>query len=402
MNEAEDFLENHLEKCRCCFRSFEDSEKRIKIQKSTEKLFFDLTQLELKSSSKKYSQNICQQCNGELEQFSRLKRELIRKQKKLYDFTERDNAKNRPSRKCTEKKLSAESVNDIPHEDEQHRDQLIKFEIKQEIEALEDGSCVAFDSTAMQPRVKLERITVDEYGPAVLNQFLDSSVIEGSDDEGVDDPFEEFFKSKQKERKKRHARIVKQRKEKESKKVEKVFCTYCNRSFLKEENLQAHVDLVHFKVKNYECSKCNFKTYSASFLLGHERRMHSGIKPAPKPKEPKKPCPICGLLVSKITSHTITVHTKPKIVFCDICGFGTYSVNRLRRHMHKHLSKEEKMILATFICDICHAKVHSKTSIKSHMKNVHLAKGKLYTCHCGRSYQAESYLKVHQKSHEKK
>jgi rubrerythrin len=409
MNDKDNFLENHVSKCRCCFESFDDGVSSVKITKPTERLFFEVTQVELKSSSGKYSQKICLQCNSELKQFGKLRKEWIRKQKKLYELTERDNAKSRPTRK-REKKLSADIFNETSF-DEERSDLFVKLEVKQERDEPDDESCVVLEphaSISMMPFVKLEKIKIDEssHEPTMPDHIYESDNGRDSkrdlsdyddDDDGVDDPFDEFFKKQVKSAKKNTYKRKKDRKI-----MTKHFCPHCTRFFHTEDNLKVHIDVVHFKLKNYKCTKCDFKTYSPAFLRGHDSRVHSGVPYVSKPKEPKKPCPICGLLVQKISTHTRNVHIRPKNVFCDICGFGIFNLNRLRRHMHKHLSKEEKHQLSTFVCDLCGAQVHSKNSIKSHIKNVHQETGNQYKCYCGRSYKAESYLKIHQKSHEKK
>ena len=45
--EGEFRLEDHLNKCRCCFRTLIDEQNFIKITKSMEKSFFELTQIKV-------------------------------------------------------------------------------------------------------------------------------------------------------------------------------------------------------------------------------------------------------------------------------------------------------------------------------------------------------------------
>ncbi|KAG5684394.1 hypothetical protein PVAND_013629 [Polypedilum vanderplanki] len=411
MGDESNFLENHIAKCRCCFQSLSDNKNVVKITKSVEKVFFELTQLELKSLQKIYSQKICQECDRNLKHFHKYRKELIRKQKKLYEFTEGDKIKNRPSRKRNEKKISTENDNETSSFEEEHRDIFVKLEVKEERDEDNNDSCIVLEPLTsidpMMPYVKLEKMNMEEI-TSMPDHFYDSDSNnaqnfptkeeenEEEEDDGVKDPFEEFFKNQEKAKKKN-----KYKRKKDRQPFNKVFCPYCDKFFLKEEKLKIHIDFVHFKLKNYKCTKCDFKTYSPAFLKGHDERVHSDKVIEPKPKPPKQPCPICGLLVQKTSTHIRNIHTRPKNVFCDICGYGIFNVNKLRRHMYKHLSKETKRSLVVYSCDLCGAKLHSKNSISSHMKNLHREKGKMYSCYCGKTYRAESYLKVHQRSHEK-
>lgn len=116
----------------------------------------------------------------------------------------------------------------------------------------------------------------------------------------------------------------------------------------------------------------------------------------------KTPCPTCGLLVRRVAEHIKAVHVRPKNFICDHCGYGVYGLNRLRRHIVKHMSKETKRDLLAMGCEICGAILLTKGALKAHIKNVHQQdEDKKFVCFCGRSYRAESYLKVHMMTHEK-
>lgn len=88
-NEIEFTLEDHLNKCRCCFRALMDQQKSVKITKSIEEKFFSLTQIQVLIKifilpylinlfppplqlveSNDFSKAICILCDNDLEVFS--------------------------------------------------------------------------------------------------------------------------------------------------------------------------------------------------------------------------------------------------------------------------------------------------------------------------------------------
>jgi hypothetical protein len=270
----------------------------------------------------------------------------------------------------------------------------MKVEIKQELEDFETENCIV-----IEPTIKVELVKLgEEFTP--LEQFCESDDNKNESDSSAG-PFEEFFSLKVPSKKKKYKK--KSTAQSVKRDVTWHFCIHCDKKFYTEQTLQIHIDSVHFRLKNIKCDHCDFKTSTPQSLKGHIARVHDRTKPVPSAKgQPKTPCSICGLLVQKVSSHIRNVHTRPKNVFCDICGFGIFNLNRLRRHMYKHLSKETKRQLEVLTCDLCGARVHSKNSIKAHMNNIHLESGKNdYRCFCGKTYKAESYLKIHQKSHER-
>lgn len=46
--EADIELDNHLEKCRCCFRIIEITDKFVNIDEIVQRNFYDLTQIEVR------------------------------------------------------------------------------------------------------------------------------------------------------------------------------------------------------------------------------------------------------------------------------------------------------------------------------------------------------------------
>lgn len=371
MDRSTEFLENHKEKCRCCFIPLVPPTTSIKMDKLIQLQFFRLTQLKLKSSTKKYSQHVCSRCHEQLEGYSKYRDEILWKQRKLYQFVNNEN----------DQKVVRRSTRLAEPE--------YVVEIKQEQLDIQPESVL----------IKSEPEPADDFGP--LDHLYESDEHTKPEPVSSDSsatPQDDFLTLTTAPRRK------KKKKSKAEKRIANWhYCQHCDKKFLKEMTLKIHIDSIHFQFKNFHCEKCDFKTFAPYLLRGHIARVHERTKKIPSLKDqPKQPCPMCGLMVQNVSAHIRTVHTRPKNVFCDICGFGIYNLNRLRRHMFRHLSKETKRMLISFKCDICGATLHSKNSIKAHMENIHMQKGdREYKCFCGRSYKAESYLKNHQKSHEK-
>lgn len=105
--ENEDHLEP-LEKCRCCFKLFDDDENQLKITKMIVKRFMEITQIEVKTietyskqqmkslilqsfqlkTSSMFPSTICELCNNELRHFSKFREEIITKQENFYSCYE--------------------------------------------------------------------------------------------------------------------------------------------------------------------------------------------------------------------------------------------------------------------------------------------------------------------------
>ena len=64
--------------------------------------------------------------------------------------------------------------------------------------------------------------------------------------------------------------VNKQRKKKGSTKKSKQ-CDECGKGFDDQYKLRRHVESVHQKIKNFECTSCDFKFYSKYHLDRHNR-----------------------------------------------------------------------------------------------------------------------------------
>lgn len=77
-------MENHKNKCRCCFSKLNKRQANVKITPLIEETFFAVIQVELRAS-RIYSDEICRNCFSKLEKFAKFKNEAATKQKELYE-----------------------------------------------------------------------------------------------------------------------------------------------------------------------------------------------------------------------------------------------------------------------------------------------------------------------------
>jgi len=61
-------------------------------------------------------------------------------------------------------------------------------------------------------------------------------------------------------------------------KIKNVQCSKCDYKCSTNGNLKSHIKRVHDKIKDFECSKCDFKTSTNSDLKTHNKAVHDKIK----------------------------------------------------------------------------------------------------------------------------
>ena len=117
-------------------------------------------------------------------------------------------------------------------------------------------------------------------------------------------------------------------------------CNLCSFTGKCPANLQHHVKAVHEKVKRHYCESCDYACYFA-----HTMRTHKKIHD--KNSIGEKKCDICDKEFDsslRLKRHIESVHEKVKRFYCDVCNFGFYLLQTLRKHYkRKHgedLSKD--------------------------------------------------------------
>merc|ERR1711874_45150 len=75
-------------------------------------------------------------------------------------------------------------------------------------------------------------------------------------------------------------------------------CPYCGKQV---GQVSRHIWEVHSKELKFECSKCEYKTYTKRQLTRHVQSVHEGIR---------YDCSLCGKSVFNLRDHTKFAHEK--------------------------------------------------------------------------------------------
>ena len=379
--EREPNFEVHLSQCRCCFITFDESQKRIKIDRDIKVMFSYLTSMDL-IPSKNYSKHICSICNNLLDLFHHYRCKFIQNQRNLEKFF--DGAGKLRSRKRTR---NEKFVFDTDSETEL----LVKvepFDVKVETGLLDP--VFVETSTKIDTEQELKKLKTN---PSI--QFDDSDGIKVDvqlSEQSSDESTEPLFPKK---RPRNLRELIEKRKQKLS-------CPEkgCKKYFLEKHKLEDHLKFDHFGIP-FQCLSCDYKTHTRDLLNVHSYRMHGSFVNSRE----KEQCPECGIFFYGLSAHIKQVHAKNHPFKCDLCGFGTYAIYIIRRHMMSaHFPKDLKKRVA---CQICNKQLivsSGNVSLKAHLRLVHGTEGKKRViCFCGLSYKTEQYLKNHQRIvHEKR
>lgn len=79
------------------------------------------------------------------------------------------------------------------------------------------------------------------------------------------------------------------------------------------------------------------------------------------------------------------------LVFCDICGFGSFLKCNMNTHMAKHIAKEFREQIK---CDLCESTFTRLESLKNHIKTEHEVPVML-KCFCGKEFNLRHKLTTH-------
>nr|CAI5867017.1 unnamed protein product [Callosobruchus analis] len=160
-------------------------------------------------------------------------------------------------------------------------------------------------------------------------------------------------------------------------------CSYCNKTFESKRSLDNHIVTRHpVSVKVHECTKCTYKTASASYLKKHITRTHPDIAG----------CIHCNktfVFKRTLDDHIVKRHpdfiasVSRKVHECTKCSFKTVSTNYLKRHMVSHQNIAHTRI--THKCIYCNKTLSSKQALDDHILNRHpdfiaSVSGKVHEC----------------------
>nr|CAI5867012.1 unnamed protein product [Callosobruchus analis] len=209
-------------------------------------------------------------------------------------------------------------------------------------------------------------------------------------------------------------------------------CIYCNKSFKRKLTLENHVvkrhpdSIASVSVKVHECTKCTYKTASASYLKKHITRhpdfiasvsskvyectkctyktvstnhlkRHMGSHPARGGNRITNRCIHCNktfVFKRTLDDHIVKRHpdfiasVSRKVHECTKCSFKTVSTNYLKRHMLRgHMAKHPDVAhkYITNRCIYCNKTFASTRSLNDHIVKTHpdfiaSVKSKIHEC----------------------
>jgi KRAB domain-containing zinc finger protein len=230
-------------------------------------------------------------------------------------------------------------------------------------------------------------------------------------------------------------------------------CQHCEKTFLRNTEMESHILRVHTKEKRFTCPDCNWTGYTQGDLIRHEsthtkphecpecnRRFtsnqflqehlqkHKGerphqcqycSKPFPTPRQVKShetrvhlkqaryACPDCnwrGFLPSELRRHTIT-HTQERPYVCglDNCEDAFFSQRELTNHQtktRKHGGTTQRQKNVCCQATGCDWRGHVPSELEVHIRAKHSGE-RPFVCllgRCGKTFASEKRLKAHQKT----
>jgi KRAB domain-containing zinc finger protein len=157
--------------------------------------------------------------------------------------------------------------------------------------------------------------------------------------------------------------------------------------------LKSHLNVVHFKIKQYFCDCCR---YSTNIFKNRRRHMRRHQRTELKKTHA---CHICGKSVSgqrSLESHIEYCHEIKEKTFQCFCGKSYKRKTELQQHTR--LFHEKKY---SYFCKVCDKSYSNATYYRDHMQNHDSNGKKKFACEtCGKLFALESLLKQHQKIHQ--
>ena len=152
--------------------------------------------------------------------------------------------------------------------------------------------------------------------------------------------------------------------EKKEKEIVQSICNVCGKAVMSHRMKHHMISEHEIRELKYKCQLCEKLFVDSQAVRSHKHVVH---------KE-KSACPHCGIIVSQLKKHIMTVHTQDaeKKYKCQDCGKGFIEIGALKQHqMNMHLKL--RPYSCRYGCDISY---NDTSNRNSHEKKKH---GQLFT-----------------------
>ncbi|KAF9415491.1 hypothetical protein HW555_006913 [Spodoptera exigua] len=160
-------------------------------------------------------------------------------------------------------------------------------------------------------------------------------------------------------------------------------CEICSAKFTRKDNLMVHIRLQHIVKNVYKCKSCKYDSKNFSKLVAHWHANHSETPG-------QYQCHNCSKWTSSraaMTKH-LEIHGEKKYS-CDVCGYCTYTVEVMRRHVLTHVADKP------YKCEVCPKSYIQRAQLQRHLE-VHAGNRCIK---CDTPFPSRAKLLVHMREH---